>query len=262
MRAELSDIRMLSLLTVLPLLLLGVWIISNESFTSLSSRSEKYARVIRTESLGHKAARVRDIGVYFFILSAATIALYLLIAIWPEQIPASLFLLSILALSLALLRKRAGAEKKVATQIFERELPSLIQLLTILISSGISPSRALAIIGQRSTSLSARELDLVVSDIANGASLTQALDNLALRYDSLILRRFTTSIVLGIERGSSLGPILISQVKDARLSSKNLILQRAGKAEISLMIPIVFLILPISILFALFPSFEQLNSFM
>jgi len=39
-------------------------------------------------------------------------------------------------------------------------------------------------------------------------------------------------------------------------------LQRAGKAEISLMIPIVFLILPISILFALFPSFEQLNSFM
>jgi tight adherence protein C len=238
---------------------LGVWIISNESFTSLSSRSEKYARVIRTESLGDKAARVRDIGVYFFILSAATIALYLLIAIWPEQIPASLSLLSILALFLALLRKR---ERKVATQIFERELPSLIQLLTILISSGISPSRALAIIGQRSTSLSARELDLVVSDIANGASLTQALDNLALRYDSLILRRFTTSIVLGIERGSSLGPILISQVKDARLSSKNLILQRAGKAEISLMIPIVFLILPISILFALFPSFEQLNSFM
>jgi tight adherence protein C len=59
-----------------------------------------------------------------------------------------------------------------------------------------------------------------------------------------------------------LGPILISQVKDARLASKNLILQRAGKAEIALMIPIVFLILPISILFALFPSFEQLNSFM
>jgi tight adherence protein C len=59
-----------------------------------------------------------------------------------------------------------------------------------------------------------------------------------------------------------LGPILISQVKDARLASKNLILQRAGKAEIALMIPIVFLILPVSILFALFPSFEQLNSFM
>ena len=262
MKAELTDIRLLSLLSVLPLMLLGVWIISNESFANLGSRSEKYSRVIRVESLGHKASRVRDIGIYFLILSAATIALYLLIAIWPEQIPASLLLLSILALFLALLRKRADAERRVATEIFERELPSLIQLLTILISSGISPSRALSIIGQRSTSLSARELDLVVSEISNGTSLTQALDNLALRYDSLVLRRFTTSIVLGIERGSSLGPILISQVKDARLASKNLILQRAGKAEIALMIPIVFLILPISILFALFPSFEQLNSFM
>lgn len=262
MKAELTDIRLLSLLSVLPLMLLGVWIISNESFANLGSRSEKYSRVIRVESLGHKASRVREIGIYFLILSAATIALYLLIAIWPEQIPASLLLLSILALFLALLRKRADTERRVATEIFERELPSLIQLLTILISSGISPSRALAIIGQRSTSLSARELDLVVSEISNGTSLTQALDNLALRYDSLVLRRFTTSIVLGIERGSSLGPILISQVKDARLASKNLILQRAGKAEIALMIPIVFLILPISILFALFPSFEQLNSFM
>jgi tight adherence protein C len=259
---ELFDIRMLSLITVLPLMLLGVWIVSNESFATLSSRSEKIVGVIRTEGIGHRAARIRVVLVYFFILSALTIALYLLIAIWPEQIPASLLLITLLSLFIALLSKRAGNERRVATEVFERELPSLIQLLTILISSGISPSRALAIIGQRSTSLSAREFDLVVSEIANGASLTQALDNLSLRYDSLILRRFTTSIVLGIERGSSLGPILISQVKDARLSSKNLILQRAGKAEISLMIPIVFLILPISILFALFPSFEQLNNFM
>jgi tight adherence protein C len=259
---DLFDIRMLSLISVLPLMLLGVWIISNESFATLSSRNEAFIRVIKTEDIGRRAARIRVIGIYFFLLSAATISLYLLIAIWPEQIPAALLLLSLLSLFLALLRKRAGNERRIATEIFERELPSLIQLLTILISSGISPSRALSIIGQRSDSLSAKELDLVVSDIANGTSLTQALDNLSLRYDSLILRRFTTSIALGIERGSSLGPILISQVRDARLSSKNLILQRAGKAEISLMIPIVFLILPISILFALFPSFEQLNNFL
>ncbi|NBP43083.1 MAG: hypothetical protein EBU65_02880 [Actinobacteria bacterium] len=262
MSRDLFDIRMLSLISVLPLMLLGVWIISNESFATLSSRSEKFVRVVKTEGIGDRAARIRVIGVYFSILSAATIAFYLLIAIWPEQIPATLLLLILLSLFLALLRKRTGNERRIATEIFERELPSLIQLLTILISSGISPSRALAIIGQRSNSISAKELELVVSEISNGASLTQALDNLALRYDSLVLRRFSTSIVLGIERGSALGPILISQVKDARLASKNSILQRAGKAEIFLMIPIVFLILPISILFALFPSFEQLNNFM
>ena len=124
MKAELTDIRLLSLLSVLPLMLLGVWIISNESFANLSSRSEKYSRVIRVESLGHKASRVRDIGIYFLILSAATIALYLLIAIWPEQIPASLLLLSILALFLALLRKRADTERRVAVSYTHLTLPT------------------------------------------------------------------------------------------------------------------------------------------
>ena len=69
-------------------------------------------------------------------------------------------------------------------------------------------------------------------------------------------------LILGIERGSSLTPILIAQVKDARTARKNQILQKAGKAEIALMIPVVFLILPISILFALWPSYQQLENFM
>jgi tight adherence protein C len=38
-------------------------------------------------------------------------------------------------------------------------------------------------------------------------------------------------------------------------------LSAAGKAEISMMIPVVFLILPISILFALWPSLTNLNLF-
>jgi tight adherence protein C len=36
-------------------------------------------------------------------------------------------------------------------------------------------------------------------------------------------------------------------------------LERAGKAEIKMMLPIVFLLLPISVLFALWPSFQQLQ---
>ena len=92
--------------------------------------------------------------------------------------------------------------------------------------------------------------------------MTQALDNLSRKYDSLILRRFVTGIILAVERGSTLTPILIAQVKDARVARKNQILQRAGRAEIALMIPVVFLILPISILFALWPSYQQLGAFL
>jgi tight adherence protein C len=45
------------------------------------------------------------------------------------------------------------------------------------------------------------------------------------------------------------------------MASKSEIMDRAGKAEIGLMIPVVFLILPISILFALWPSYQQLGGF-
>jgi tight adherence protein C len=38
-------------------------------------------------------------------------------------------------------------------------------------------------------------------------------------------------------------------------------LRRAGKAEIALLLPVVFLLLPISVLFALFPSITQLQAF-
>jgi tight adherence protein C len=38
-------------------------------------------------------------------------------------------------------------------------------------------------------------------------------------------------------------------------------MDKAGKAETSMMIPIVFLILPISVLFALWPSINQLSFF-
>jgi len=50
MKVELTDIRLLSLLSVLPLMLLGVWMISNESFANVGSRSAKYSRVVRVES--------------------------------------------------------------------------------------------------------------------------------------------------------------------------------------------------------------------
>ena len=48
---------------------------------------------------------------------------------------------------------------------------------------------------------------------------------------------------------------------EARGNQRNRVLSAAGKAEISMMIPVVFLILPISILFALWPSLTNLNMF-
>jgi len=54
---------------------------------------------------------------------------------------------------------------------------------------------------------------------------------------------------------------LTRHASEARSVQRNRVLSAAGKAEISMMIPVVFLILPISILFALWPSLANLNLF-
>ena len=61
------------------------------------------------------------------------------------------------------------------------------------------------------------------------------------------------------ETGYYLVEVLQSHAKEAQGIERNRILSLASKSEISMMIPVVFLILPISILFALWPSLSNLN---
>ena len=94
----------------------------------------------------------------------------------------------------------------------------------------------------------------------NGLNLAQALDILNRQVDSAIIRRFCDSLAISIERGSSLIDVVGRHVEEVRQAQRILISDRASKAEIALMVPIVFLILPISILFALWPSYYSLGN--
>ena len=264
----------LTLLVVAPLLVWGLWIVSEESFDELNSReiamlrhfgnlnSSVLGNSVSLSLLNSRARRKRFLPLYFLGTLVSSIALYFVVVEQPAAITPLLVIGSVLVVAFLQVRQRQRKLEAEAASLLERELPTQIQLLTILISAGMTPARALSILAQRSDSLSSQTLGDLVTDVEGGLTIVEALDNLANRFDSLILRRFVTSLILGIERGSALGPILTSQVKDARMASKSQIMRRAGKAEIGLMIPVVFLILPISILFALWPSYQQLGTFL
>ncbi len=110
------------------------------------------------------------------------------------------------------------------------------------------------------------EMKAVVSEILRGVeeglSIERALDNAVMRAGSEQLRRFGDAVILGMERGSSMGQTLRNLINETRTQSKVLVMQRAGKAEIKLLIPVVFLILPISVIFAIWPSYVNLASIM
>jgi tight adherence protein C len=72
--------------------------------------------------------------------------------------------------------------------------------------------------------------------------------------------RFLQGIVVAIERGTPLADVLRAQATDVREVGKRALLEASGKKEISMMAPVVFLILPITVLFALYPGLVTLIS--
>jgi tight adherence protein C len=286
----------LSLIVMAPILFWGIWIISEESFDELNSRNRwsqmesslqltRFGLSIREKTMasnsssgytsddganrelnvvqsGARVLRSRILPIYFGLITALIVLIALMVTQGSRFLLQGLSLAGVLGSFIILVSRK---DKKTVNKInrdIEAEIPAQIQLLTILVSSGISPAKALELLSERSSSVSALAFKGVVDEIKNGSSIVESLDELKKQFSSNSLRRFVTSLVLGIERGSALSPILIAQVRDSRLAQKTEVMRRAGKAEIGLMIPVVFLILPISILFALWPSYTQLGSFL
>ena len=150
-------------------------------------------------------------------------------------------------------------KKKRELHQIELEFPSVVELFAILVSAGQSPSAALLHISKVSSGEFASLLRSCVQEMQNGAPLSSALDAINGLVKSPSIRRFNDSILIAIERGTPLTDVLYRQVEEVRQAQRTKMLERAGKAEVALMIPVVFLILPVSVLFALWPSYFALG---
>jgi tight adherence protein C len=152
---------------------------------------------------------------------------------------------------------------KVKTQrsAIEAEFPAIIEMLTLAISAGESPLTALKRIAENSHGNLSIRFRQVISKVHQGLSFHAALDLMGRDLNSPLVRRFIDSLVNAMVRGAPITEVLTRHAQEAREHQRNRILAAAGKAEISMMIPVVFLILPISILFAIWPSLTNLNLF-
>ena len=143
----------------------------------------------------------------------------------------------------------------------EAEFPAIIEMLTLAISAGESPLAAFKRITENSHGHLSVRFRLVIARVHQGIPFHTALDLMGRDLNSSLVRKFIDSMVNAMVRGAPITEILVRHAQEARDHQRNRVLAAAGKAEISMMIPVVFLILPISILFALWPSLTNLNLF-
>ena len=158
-------------------------------------------------------------------------------------------------------------DKYLTTQVkrqrdqVDAEFPAIIEMLTLAIAAGETPISAFARIAERSKSALADEFEKVVKDVRSGRPFHESLDHMGRNLKSSTIRRFIDALVMAMVRGAPIVEVLHRHVAEARMNQRNLVMDKAGKAETTMMIPIVFLILPISVLFALWPSINQLSFF-
>jgi tight adherence protein C len=155
---------------------------------------------------------------------------------------------------------------KMKKRIFtlRNDFPYFAEHLALCVSAGLSPTLSIKTILEIEFSNSKQsilffELQIFLSEISEGKSATFALDELAKRINLPEIYRFVDVLIVTMERGTPLASVLRQQALDLREAQRRQFLDLGNKAEIKMMVPVVFLILPVSILFALWPSLYQLN---
>jgi tight adherence protein C len=88
----------------------------------------------------------------------------------------------------------------------------------------------------------------------------EALDGIADRTNLTPLARFVDGIAVALERGTPLADVLRAQAIDVREARKRSLLEIGGRKEIVMMVPVVFLVLPVTVVFALYPGLIQISA--
>ena len=140
-----------------------------------------------------------------------------------------------------------------------QEFPTIAELLALAVTAGEGPVGALERVTRISAGELSRELGRALAYARAGATLVQALEGVAARTTLPALARFVDGVAIAVERGTPLAEVLRAQAVDVREAGKRQLLESAGRKEIAMMFPVVFLVLPVTVLFALFPGFYGLR---
>ncbi len=258
-------IRLWTLIFLSPFILYAIYLILDEGRDPLAGYHEEF----RSKHLGlgnpePAAGRIASGALKGVKERDLSIALGSSIVVILISLGVSIPLVGVMAISCYsyFLWKQKEPSRKSSKEVLnqEAEFPAIVELLAILIAAGESPSTALVHVADRAHGSLGESLEVIAKTLRGGMGLIASLEAAAKISGSGNFKRFCDSLIVAVERGTPLVSVLQSQVVEARNSESHRLIKASGKAEIALMIPIVFLILPISILFALWPSYVTLGT--
>jgi len=135
-----------------------------------------------------------------------------------------------------------------------RELPDMLDMLTISVEAGLGFDAALAKLVRNSRGPLAMEFGRALQEIQVGASRKEALRSMAERVDVPELSAFTASIIQADIFGISVAQVLRTQSAEMRLRRRQRAEEQAQKLPVKMVLPLVLCLLPSTMLVVAGPA--------
>ena len=140
----------------------------------------------------------------------------------------------------AILNSRIDSRRKA----MEKELPDVIDLLVISVEAGVGFDAALGRVVQNVPGEISREFSRTLQETRVGVSRTDALRNLTERTDVDDLNTFVLALIQADQFGVSIARVLRVQAEEMRIRRRQRAQERAFKAPVKLVFPLVLFIFP------------------
>jgi tight adherence protein C len=145
------------------------------------------------------------------------------------------------------------------TEAIDHELPELIDLLVVTLEAGLSFLASLQMAADRLEGPLGVELRLTLQEQRMGLTTNEALKGMLARTDTPGMRTFVRSILQGETLGTSTGQIMRNLAIEMRKRRRAAAEERAQKAPIKILFPLVFLIFPAMFIVLLGPTFYSIG---
>lgn len=142
----------------------------------------------------------------------------------------------------------------------DQEIAEFADLLALALIAGRNPSQALEEIQDLLSFRLENAVKIVLLKNAAGMSFETAMTAMAETEANEALWVMVRSFQFAIERGTPLAEILRNFSHDLRSRTKENILRSASKKEISMLVPIVFVVLPTVLLIAIYPALQVIRN--
>lgn len=139
------------------------------------------------------------------------------------------------------------------------EFPAVAELLALAVASGEGPAGALDRVVARSRGALSEDLARVLADIRTGTPVARAFEEMSAQSAIPAVARFAQGVAVAVDRGTPLADVLHAQAADVRDAGRRTLIESAARREIYMLAPVVFLVLPVTVLFAFYPGLMGLR---